>query len=161
MKYLKQLGIILTVSFAGELLHAVLPLPVPASIYGLLLMMAALITGILPLDKVKETGDFLIEIMPLMFIPAGVGLLASWETLRPVLVPILVILVVTTVLVMAVAGRTTQAVIRRKQSREKLSEEAFKEGRAETGCIKRSSWKDKPENNCMRRRKRNHERNAM
>ncbi len=125
MKYLKQLGIILTVSFAGELLYAVLPLPVPASIYGLILMMAALITGILPLEKVKETGDFLIEIMPLMFIPAGVGLLASWEALRPVLVPILVILVTTTILVMAVAGRTTQAVIRRRQAKEKLQEQGM------------------------------------
>ena len=60
MKYFKQFGIILTVSFLGELLHALIPLPVPASIYGLVLMLAALITGLIPLDRVREAGSFLI-----------------------------------------------------------------------------------------------------
>ena len=112
MRYLKQFGIILLISFLGEILRALLPLPVPASIYGLILMLAALLTGILPLDKVRETGKFLIEIMPLMFIPAAVGLLDSFGTLRPILLPVAVITVVTTVVVMAVSGRVTQMVIR-------------------------------------------------
>lgn len=112
LRYLKQFGIILLISFLGEILRALLPLPVPASIYGLILMLAALLTGILPLDKVRETGKFLIEIMPLMFIPAAVGLLDSFGTLRPILLPVAVITVVTTVVVMAVSGRVTQMVIR-------------------------------------------------
>lgn len=112
LRYLKQFGIILLISFVGEILRALLPLPVPASIYGLILMLAALLTGILPLDKVRETGKFLIEIMPLMFIPAAVGLLDSFGTLRPILLPVAVITVVTTVVVMAVSGRVTQMVIR-------------------------------------------------
>ena len=112
LRYLKQFGIILLISFLGEILRALLPLPVPASIYGLILMLAALLTGILPLDKVRETGKFLIEIMPLMFIPAAVGLLDSFGTLRPILIPVAVITVVTTVVVMAVSGRVTQMVIR-------------------------------------------------
>ena len=89
MKYFKQFGVILTVSFLGEVLHAVLPLPVPASIYGLVLMLIALMTGIIPLAKVRDAGNFLIEIMPLMFIPAGVGLMTSWGALKPILVPVL------------------------------------------------------------------------
>ena len=75
MKYIRQFLWILLFSFAGELLKYVIPLPVPASIYGLLLLLLALVTGILRLESVKETSKFLIEIMPLMFIPAAVGLL--------------------------------------------------------------------------------------
>ena len=119
MKYLKQFGIILTVSFIGEILHAVIPLPVPASIYGLVLMLAALISGVIPLEHVRESGKFLIEIMPLMFIPAGVGLLTSWDVLRPVLLPVLAITAITTVLVMAVSGRVTQLVIRLEKRHKK------------------------------------------
>lgn len=119
MKYFKQFGIILTVSFLGELLHAVIPLPVPASIYGLVLMLAALITGLIPLDRVREAGSFLIEIMPMMFIPAAVGLLDSWSVLRPVLLPVLIITAATTVLVMAVSGRVTQSVIRLEKRKKK------------------------------------------
>ena len=121
MKYIRQFGIILTVSFLGELLYAVIPLPIPASIYGLVLMLASLITGIIPLNKVRETGSFFIEIMPLTFIPGAVGLMNSWDALRPMLIPVLVIITVTTILVMIVSGKVTQAVIQagKKEKREK------------------------------------------
>lgn len=112
MKYLKQLLIILLFSFAGEILHYVIPLQIPASIYGLLLLFAALMLRIVKLPQVRDAAGYLIEIMPLLFIPAGVGLLQSWGVLAPVLVPVSVIMVVSTVLVMGVSGRVTQAVMR-------------------------------------------------
>ena len=115
MKYIKQFGIILLISFLGEILRAVIPLPIPASIYGLVLMLAALMTHLLPLEAVQDSGKFLIEIMPLMFIPAAVGLITAWDALRPVCVPVLVITAATTVIVMAVTGRVTQAIIRREK----------------------------------------------
>lgn len=113
MRYLKQFGIILFISCVGELMHWLIPLPVPASIYGLVLMLLALITGILKPGNVKEAAVFLIEIMPVMFIPAAVGLMTSWNAIRPQLVPYIVITVVSLVAVMAVSGRITQAVLRR------------------------------------------------
>lgn len=117
MKYLKQFGIILLISLLGEILYHILPFPIPASVYGLVLMLLALLTGICKVDQVKEAADFLIEIMPVMFIPAGVGLLTSWKILQPIWFPVTVITVVTTVLVMAVTGRVTQRIIRRGKSR--------------------------------------------
>lgn len=115
MNYLRQFCIILFVSFLGELLHILIPLPVPASVYGLVLMLIALCTGILKLTQVKEAADFLIEIMPVMFIPAAVGLLESWSALQSIWLPVVVITILTTVIVMAVTGRVTQRMIRRKQ----------------------------------------------
>ena len=112
MKYIRQFGIILTVSCIGEILRYFIPLPVPASIYGLLLMLLFLVTGIVRVDKVKEAGGFLIEIMPMMFIPAAVGLMASWELLRPVLFKVLVIIVVSTFLVIGVTGLTAQKLMK-------------------------------------------------
>lgn len=115
MKYLKQFLIILVISFIGEILKAVLPLPVPASIYGMLILLAGLITGVIKLEHVKDTGKFLIEIMPVMFIPAGVGLMSSWSVLKPMLLPVSVVTVVVLVAVMSVSGMVSQWVIRRKQ----------------------------------------------
>lgn len=109
MKYLRQFSIILLISLIGEMLHSLIPLPVPASIYGLAILFAALIGGFLSLDKVKETGYFLIEVMPLMFIPAAVGLLGAYHVLMPVLLPYMVITLVSTLMVMLVAGRVTQS----------------------------------------------------
>lgn len=112
MKYLRQLLIILAFSFAGEVLYALIPLQIPASIYGLVLLFLALMTGLVKLPQVKETAKYLVEIMPLMFIPAGVGLLESWGDLKPILFPVLVMLVISTVLVMGVSGKVTQGMMK-------------------------------------------------
>lgn len=118
MLYLRQFCIILFVSFLGELLHVMIPLPIPASVYGLVLMLLALCTGIIKLNQVKETAGFLIEIMPVMFIPAAAGLLDAWPALQAIWIPVILITVITTVLVMAVTGRVTQHMIRRKNRKE-------------------------------------------
>ncbi len=82
MKYLKQFGIILAFSFLGEVLNYILPLPVPASIYGIVLLFICLMSGLLHVEDVAVSGYFLIEIMPIMFIPATVGLINSWSIRR-------------------------------------------------------------------------------
>ena len=104
MKYIRQFVIILFISFIGEAL-------IPASIYGLVLMFVLLETKVLKVEAVQDAGKFLIEIMPMMFIPAGVGLLNAWDTLKPVLIPIIVILFVSTIVVMGVSGKVTQTMI--------------------------------------------------
>lgn len=119
MKYVKQFCIILLICFIGELCRALIPLPVPASIYGLVLMLLCLLTGVVKLEQVNETATFLVDIMPVMFIPAGVGLITSYDTLRPHLAAIAIITIVTTVLVMGVTGITAQFVIRRTEQRER------------------------------------------
>ena len=115
MRFIKQILIILGVTFLGELLHDWIPLPVPASIYWLVLMFLCL--HIFPLSAVQETGDFLIDVMPALFIPASVGIIASWDVLRSILPQVLLITVVSLVVVMAVTGRVTQRVIRHEQKK--------------------------------------------
>ena len=117
MKHIYRLTIILAISLLGELLNVLIPLPIPGSIYGLVLMLAGLCTGVIPLESVQSTGRFLIEIMPVMFIPAGVGLIDSWGAVKPMLVPAAVIMVVSTFVVMGVTGYVTQFIMRREQVR--------------------------------------------
>lgn len=117
MRLIGQFLIIAGVSFAGELLSLLLPLPVPASIYGLVLMLILLMTGVVKLHQVKTAADFLIEIMPLMFIGPSVGLMESLPALQAMLLPLVVILILTTLLTMGATGLTAQALVRRRQSR--------------------------------------------
>lgn len=117
MKYLKQFLIITAITFIGEIIKYVLPFPVPASIYGMVIMFLALVSGILKLDDVKETSDFLIKIMPVMFIPAGVGLIDSFSVLYPILLKVSIITVVTIITVMVVTGHVTQFVIGKEKKK--------------------------------------------
>ena len=113
---------ILAISFLGELMHQVLPLPVPASIYGMVILFVGLITGMIQLDWVKDAGKFLIEIMPVMFIPAGVGLMASWHILQPFLVPVSIITVAALITVMIVTGRCTQWILHKDRKKASTNE---------------------------------------
>ena len=113
MKYLRQIVIILAFSFVGEALSLLIPLPIPGSIYGIVLLFLALETKLVKLAAIKDVSDFLISFMPVMFIPAATGLMASWDILRANVVAYAVIVVITTVVVMGVSGSVTQWIIRR------------------------------------------------
>ena len=118
MKLVKQFLIILAFSFAGEILHALLPLPIPASIYGIALLFTALELRVVKVSDIAETSAFLIEIMPIMFIPAAVGLLKSWDVVKDSLAAYVAVTVVSTFVVMYAAGVVTQIIIRRGKRRE-------------------------------------------
>ena len=111
MKYVGQFLRILLFCFAGELLKYLIPLPIPASIYGLVLLFLALQFRLIKVECIRETAKFLIEIMPVMFIPAGAGLMTSWGALQKMLVPVVVITIVSTVVVMAAAGKATEGML--------------------------------------------------
>lgn len=123
LKYIKQFTIILLISFVGETLNELIPLPIPASIYGMVILFIALELKIIPLNAVKETSAFLIEIMPIMFIPAAVGLMNSWDILRPAWLQYLIITIVTTIMVMIVSGKITQALICRNRKNRGMEHE--------------------------------------
>lgn len=112
MKYMRQFGIILAVTCVGEILKYLIPLPIPASIYGIILMLILLMSGIVKEESVKDAAGFLIEIMPLMFIPAAVGLITSWNQLKGILIPVSFITVISTIAVMVVSGKVTEYVLK-------------------------------------------------
>lgn len=112
MRFIRQFLIILFVSFLGEVLKSILPLPIPASIYGLVLMLALLMSKVVKLEQVEGASMFLIDIMPLTFIPASAGLIDIWSDLKPVLLPLLVMTLVSTILVMVTSGKVTEFVIK-------------------------------------------------
>ncbi len=119
MKYIKQFILIILISFLGEILNRLLPFPIPASIYGMVILLAGLLTGLIRLEWVKETGLFLVEIMPIMFIPICVGLMDAWVNIAPIWFPVVFICVITTVIVMVVTGRTAEGILRKKKTTKK------------------------------------------
>lgn len=112
MKYLYQLGLILAFSLAGEMLHALLPIPVPAAIWGILLMLAALSTRLLRVEMVRETGRFLVMLLPLLFVVPTVGLMDCFGVVFAHWIPILVILVAGTAVTFGVSGLVTRFLTR-------------------------------------------------
>lgn len=108
MKYIKQFLIIIAFTALGQVLAEVIPLPIPAAIYGFLLLFIALCTGLLKPEHIAETANFLISLLGLFFVAPAVNLMAYYKIIAPSLVPICIILLSTTLITFAVAGLVTQ-----------------------------------------------------
>ena len=117
MKYLSQFLIILGFTFAGEALQRLIPLPIPASVYGLLLLFGALCLGLVKLEQVKETGHFLASILPILFVAPTVGIIEYWGLISSNLLPIALVLVASTVLTFGIAGWVAQSLAKKGGAR--------------------------------------------
>lgn len=111
MKYLFQFTILSIITFIGEFLNNIIPLPIPASIYGLFILFTALCTKIIKLKDIEDTADFFLSIMPLLFIPPTVSLMTKWDVLKSSIIGLFITCVVSTVLVMGITGRVAQTLI--------------------------------------------------
>ncbi len=115
MSYISRLFIIILISFTGELMNHIIPLPIPGSIYGFVILFILLCTKIIKLDYIKPVTDFLLNIMPVTFIAPGVALMITASELQQMLIPILLSVSVSTVIVMAVAGIVSEKILTKKK----------------------------------------------
>lgn len=113
MKYLSQILIILSFTGMGELLSYVIPLPVPAAIYGLVLLFIALWTGLVKPERIKDTANFLISILTVFFVAPAVRILEYWSVIGPFAAQIIAICVISTYLVFAVSALVTQCLMKK------------------------------------------------
>lgn len=112
MKYIYQFGIIAGVSFIGELLNRVFPLPIPASVYGLVIMLILLLTKVIKLGQVEDTAKYFLIIMPFLFVEPTVKLMTSFDFIKGQVVPLVIVCVLSTVAVLGVTGMVSQTMLR-------------------------------------------------
>lgn len=117
MKYIKQFLIIVLVSFTGEFFNYFFSFPIPGNIYGMVLMFLLLLSGCIKINQIKETAEFLIDIMPILFIPSAVGIITQLDDLKAIWLQIIIIIIVTTLCVMAVTGLVTQSIIKKDKNK--------------------------------------------
>ncbi len=130
MKYIKQFLIILTISFIGEILKFCLPFPISGNIYGMVLLFILLCCKIIKVEQINEVSKFLLDIMPILFIPSAVGIMTKLGELKKIWWQVIIITIATTVIVIAVSGLMTQMIIRKgkkKQDANQLTSEEEKE----------------------------------
>lgn len=117
MKYLNQFLIILGFTLAGEALQRIVPLPIPASVYGIVLLFLALCFKLIRLEQVKEAGGFLTSILPVLFVAPAVGILENWALIKGALVPMFLLVLASTALTFAISGRITQAIMKKEEKK--------------------------------------------
>ena len=114
MKYLNQFLIILGFTLMGEALQRIVPLPIPASVYGLVLLFAALCLKLVKLEQVKDAGGFLTSILPILFVSPVVGILENWVLIKDAVLPMSLLAVATTATTFGISGRVTQWLMKKE-----------------------------------------------
>ena len=116
MKFMKQIALIVLFSFLGEVCRAVIPLPVPASIYGMVLMFAALSLKIVKIENIRDGGYFLTSCLPILFVAPVVNLMDCWDQIKANWLAMVLIVVISTLVTFGVSGMVTQWVINRRKA---------------------------------------------
>lgn len=113
---LQALTLIFSCQLLGESLVRLLSLPLPGPVLGMLfLFLGLLLRGEIP-DALGRSADTLLAHLPLLFVPAGVGVMVHWELLRaswPALLAALLIGTMVTLVVTAVTMTAVQWLLRR------------------------------------------------
>lgn len=122
MRYLSQLLIIMLFSFAGELCNIYLPFPIPASVYGMVFLFLALISGVVKLSQIEDTANFLLDIMPILFVGPTVSLVRDYVLITDELLGFIILCVVSTIATLIITGHATQLIIRLRKRKGEQNE---------------------------------------
>lgn len=117
MKYMIQIGVISTIAFIAEILHFVIPFPIPASVYGMAILFFCLCFGLIKIEMVEDVADWILSIMPIFFIAPTVGLIEAFGDIKGQVIPLVLICFISTVIVTAVTGLIAQGIIRLRKVR--------------------------------------------
>ena len=118
MKGLVGFLIILLCLLAGNLVSGLLALPIPGSIFGMVFLLALLMTRAVRLETVEPAAGLLVSLLILLLIPGTVDIMANFHKLAWAVPQLVLIVVVSTALVILVTGRTAQSLIRLKEKKD-------------------------------------------
>ena len=115
MKYLFQFAIICACALVGEILNTLIPLPIPAMVYGLVVLFTLLTLKIVPLSAVEETSTFLVSLMGFILVPIFIAIMEIAGELHGAVIPLLLIMLITTAITMGITGIAAQALMPKDQ----------------------------------------------
>jgi holin-like protein len=109
-------AILIVLQLLGTLLVDVAGLPVPGNVVGMVLMFAALRSGLVKVEWVREAAELLLSHLALLFVPAGVGVMVYFDLIAREWLPIVLATVISTFVVIAVTGWTASFLEKRGAS---------------------------------------------
>jgi holin-like protein len=110
---LTSLSVILVFLLLGDVISMILAVSVPGSVIGMILLTAALWTGVVKDEWIKPGAKLLIDHMAFLFVPAGVGLMVHLEVFKGKFLSLASAILISTLVTMAVTGLVQQLLEKR------------------------------------------------
>ena len=128
MKFFRESILILAIYFAGEIISKLLHIPIPGNIIGMILLFLLLTTKVIKVEKVENLDNFFLDHLAFFFIPASVGLMTSFDSLKGSIFRIIILCILTTIIVISVTGITVQFICKNKSTNKKSKDNINKKG---------------------------------
>ena len=119
MKIFREAIIILGIYLIGELISKGFSLPLPGNIIGMIILLVLLCTKVIKIENVENISTFFLDHLSFFFIPAGVGLISSFPSIKDSLIYILILCLITTAIVIVTTGLVVQYIIKIKENKMK------------------------------------------
>ena len=116
MKFFRESILLLSIYFVSEIISKTLNLPVPGSIIGMILLFVLLTSNII---KVENLANFFLDHLAFFFIPASVGLMTSFASLKGSIFKIIFLCILTTIIVISITAITVQFICNKKSKNKK------------------------------------------
>lgn len=108
MKVVRELGVVMAILYLAHVIQVAFSLPIPSTVLGMIILLIALLSGLVKIDMIENIAPFSMEYLTFLFIPGGVGLISSLDLIADTWLQILILIILTTVIVIAVTGLTVQ-----------------------------------------------------
>ncbi|MBU5668864.1 CidA/LrgA family protein [Peptoniphilus sp. MSJ-1] len=113
MNYLKEFVILCTCLFLGIITKQFINFPIPEAVYGMVYLFIAFALKIIEPDDVKKTSNGILHNLAILFVPAGVGIMNSYNEIRGKTLVLVIIVIVGTAITMAITGKVVELLQRR------------------------------------------------
>ena len=116
MKIVKELSVVMAILYLAHVIQVAFSLPIPSTVLGMIILLIALLSGVVKIDMIENVAPFSMNYLTFLFIPGGVGLISSLDLIADTWFQILLLIIVTTIIVIAVTGLTVQALDKKNES---------------------------------------------
>ncbi|HDK2976632.1 TPA: antiholin-like murein hydrolase modulator LrgA [Staphylococcus aureus] len=110
--FFHQVIVIALVLFVSKIIESFMPIPMPASVIGLVLLFVLLCTGSVKLGEVEKVGTTLTNNIGLLFVPAGISVVNSLGVISQAPFLIIGLIIVSTILLLICTGYVTQIIMK-------------------------------------------------
>lgn len=116
--FLQQAFIFALIMLLANGIARILPIPVPASVIGMILLFVGLCTKLIKLEQVESLSNSLSRVITFLFVPSGISLVNSLDIMQHYGLQILFVILVATLALLAATGWTGAFLLHIKDNRE-------------------------------------------
>ena len=119
MSALSQVGVLMISLLIGTLLKMVIPIPIPATVYGMIVLFILLKLKTIKVEQVEPISSKLLANLAFLFVPAGVGMINEFDNLKGHVIVVCAIIFISNFLTLFVTGHVVQFIQKRGKKNDK------------------------------------------